>query len=175
MKNTKRLLSVVLALALLCCLSIPAFADEAQYGTTQDFLNAIEAENGLECSLNGIFNASSGYNYEVVKITYEGELSEYRSNFVALFAEDGGSVEFDMYNVIDFAEEDLAEVMQVINNLNANSSGMKLYVDTSDNSVTAVLYLLTTPASTAELAYTGLFFTIGFTDSLYEQLQDYAI
>ena len=43
-------------------------------------------------------------------------------------------------------------------------------MDTSDNTVSAELYLLVTKDSAVELTEMGLGFMVGFTDKIYEQL-----
>ena len=171
MKSVKRILSVMLTLAMLCCLGVSAFAEGAQYKTTQEFLSMLDTVDGVEYSVEGIVSDT----YEKVSISYSGDQSDYTSNIVAYFSEDGEEVQFSMFNMIDFAEEDLGDVLMAVNDLNAQSSGMKIYVDTSDNSVTAEFYLLTTPETAVEIALTGLGFAIGFTDGAYEALADYAI
>ncbi len=171
MKNIKSILSVILALTVLCCFSVSAFADDAQYPTTQEFLSMLDTVDGAEYDVSGIVSEK----YEKVTISYSGDLSDYKSNVTAYFSEDGEDVQFCMFNLIRFAEENLNNVMLAVNELNAQSSGVKLYVDTSDNSVTAELYLLTTPETAVEIALTGLGFTIGFTDAIYGELADYAI
>ena len=171
MKTTKRLLSAALILVMVLCLSASAFADGAQYETTQNFLAQIEQVDGVTYRVGSI-NSDS---LESVYFSYEGKLSEYKSNFAMCFDEKGEEVEIYLFNLINFAEEDLQDVMDAVNDLNASSTGMKLYVDKSDNSVTAEMYLITTPASVTDIALTAFGFTIGFTDSALEMLKDYAV
>ena len=52
---------------------------------------------------------------------------------------------------------------------------MKLYVDTSDNTVSAELLQLVTKDSVVELSLSAVGFLIGFTDKVYEQLADFAV
>ena len=63
--------------------------------------------------------------------------------------------------------------MTAVNNINAETTGLKIYVDTSDNSVSAELYLLVTKDSAVQLTETGVGFLIGFTDKVYEQLSEF--
>lgn len=168
----KKLLSVALVLALLLTLSVPAFAEEAQYQNTRAFLEYIDGASDVQSELVGIVNIS-GENYEQVRITYKSSNSDYISYFSVLFNEDEQDVVFYMNPLIKFDESKLDQVMEAVNSINAQTTGLKLYVDTSDNTVSAELFLLVTKDSVAELASTGLGFMVGFTDKVYEQLSQF--
>ena len=110
-----------------------------------------------------------------MKIDYQGDLSAYTSHITLLFAEDGSEAQLYMYNLINFSEEKLNEMMTVVNNLNHRATGIKLFVDASDNSVTAEMYQLLPEENGADLAVVALGFMIGITDSIFEELQSYAV
>ncbi len=173
MKLTKRLLSLVMVLALLASLSAAAFAEEAQYKSTRDFLAYIADVDGFTYEVLDPIHDDSD-NYEVVRVKYSGDMSDYNSTMVLLFCEDCEEVQIYCYNLINFAEEDLSDVLAAVNSLNANGTGVKLYVDTSDNSVTAEMYQILCENDAADLSVMALGFMIGYTDTAYEQLQDYA-
>ncbi len=173
MKLTKRLLSLVMVLALLASLSAAAFAEEAQYKTTRDFLAYIADVDGFTYEVLDPIQDDSD-NYEVVRVKYSGDISDYTSTMVLLFCEDCEEVQIYCYNLINFAEEDLSDVLVAVNNINAKGTGVKLFVDSSDNSVTAEMYQILCENDAADLAVMALGFMIGYTDTAYEQLQDYA-
>ncbi len=80
-----------------------------------------------------------------------------------------------MGQVIRFDESRLSEVIAEVNSLNARTTGVKLYVDTSDNTVSAELLQLVTKDSVVELSLSAVGFLVGFTDKVYEQLSDFAV
>ena len=80
-----------------------------------------------------------------------------------------------MGQVIKFDESRLSEVLEAVNRINAQTTGMKLYVDTSDNTVSAELLQLVTKDSVVDLSVSAVGFLIGFTDKVYERLADFAV
>ena len=170
----KKLLSIALFLALLLSLSVPAFAAEAAYKNTQAFLKEMNGYEGFDITLVGVIDFA-GEKYEEVDITYKGELSKYSSDFSVLFNQDEEDVVFYMGTVIKFDESRLADVLAEVNRLNAQTIGVKMYVNTSDNTVSAELLQLVTKESAAELSLYGTGFFIAFTDGIYERLKDYNI
>ena len=168
----KKLFSITLVLALLLALSVPAFAEEAKFQNTQGFLKDVDGYTDLKTELIGVINFG-GENYEQVKVSYKGSASNYTSNFSVLFNEDEGDVVLYMNPLVTFEESKLNEVMTAVNNINSGTTGLKIYVDTSDNTVSAELYLLVTKDSAVELTETGVGFLIGFTDTVYERLSEF--
>lgn len=173
MKLTKRLLSLVMVLALLASLSAAASAEEAQYKTTKAFLEEIREVPDFQCELMGIVTAE-GENYEMVRVKYVGEVSDYESNLQLLFSEDCGEVQLYLYKLISFQEEKLAAVLKAVNALNSLRSCVKYYVDLSDNTVTAGAFQILCEEDPAALTMMALGATIGYTDSAYEMLREYA-
>ena len=170
MKNTKHILAFAIVLTLMLSLSIPAFAD-AQYKYTQDFVSALSEVEGFTCTVNDIWTDRNGDNYEPVRVDYAGgEFSDYSSTFTVMFLEDGSTVYLSYYNLINFEADRKADVINAISDYNASTSGVKLYVDDRDNSVTAEMYNLTTPETASEIAQTAVGFIISFTDAAYEEL-----
>ena len=78
-----------------------------------------------------------------------------------------------MYNLIRFDAKDLDAVLNKVNEINSKGTGVKLYVDTSDNSVTAELYLMTTEDVFLDISATGLGYMLSYTDSAFEQLNSF--
>ena len=173
MKTNRHILSVILTIVMLLSLSASAFAADAQYQVTKDFISLVKDVDGITCEVRDIVSDASG-NYELVNVTYDGDLSDYVSKIVMLFAEDASEVQLYMYNLITFSEEKLTDVLTKVNELNHRATGVKLFVDMSDYSVTAEMYQLLPDSDAASLATVALGFIISMTDSLYEQLQSYA-
>ena len=174
MKTAKTVLSFALVLALLLSLSIPAFADGAAYHNTHAFLKQIDGYTDLSSTLVGVIDFA-GENYEHVKLSYKGEASDYTSNFSILFNENQEDIVVHMGQVIKFDGSRLSEVLEAVNRINAQTTGVKLYVDTSDNTVSAELLQLVTKDSVVDLSLSAVGFLIGFTDKVYEQLSDFAV
>jgi len=174
MKTAKTLLPFALVLTLLLSLGISAFADTAAYQNTQAFLREIDGYTDLTATLVGVVDFA-GENYEQVELSYKGDASDYTSNFSILFNEDQEDIVLYMGQVIKYDESRLSEVMTEVNKLNAQSTGVKLYVDTSDNTVSAELFQLVTKDSAVELSLSAVGFLIGFTDKAFEHLADYAV
>ena len=174
MKTAKSFLAFALVLTLLLSLGNIAFADTAAYRNTQAFLREIDGYTDLTATLVGVIDFA-GENYEQVKLSYKGDASDYTSNFSILFNEDQEDIVVYMGQVIKFDESRLSEVLEAVNRINAQTTGMKLYVDTSDNTVSAELLQLVTKDSVVELSLSAVGFLIGFTDKVYEQLADYAV
>ena len=174
MKTKKSFLALALVVVLLLSLGSTAFADTAAYQNTQAFLQAIDGYTELTATLVGVIDFA-GEKYEQVKLSYNGEASDYTSNFSILFNEDQEDIVLYMGQVIKFDESRLSEVLTEVNKLNAQSTGVKLYVDTSDNTVSAELFQLVTKDSAADLSLSAVGFLIGFTDKVFESLADYAV
>lgn len=174
MKTAKSFLAFALVVTLLLSLGNIAFADTAAYQNTQAFLREIDGYTDLTATLVGVIDFA-GENYEQVKLSYKGDASDYTSNFSILFNEDQEDIVVYMGQVIKFDESRLSEVLEAVNRINAQTTGMKLYVDTSDNTVSAELLQLVTKDSVVELSLSAVGFLIGFTDKVYEQLADFAV
>lgn len=172
MKMTKRILAFALILMLTLSLSAPAFAEEAQYKATKDFMAAADEVEGLTCSYEGMVTYGED-KLEQLALTYAGEISNYRTNFFGYFDKAGDVIILYLPNIISFAEDDLLEILCVVNELNAASTGVKLYVDTDANTVDGELYLLATEDAAATIALTGCGLLIAYTDSIYEGLLEY--
>ncbi len=174
MKKALQVVSAALVLVLILSMNVSALADEAEYRTTQLFLNKLETVEGAEYSVIGVEETDSGSEYERIKITYQGNLSDYRSTLYMDFAEDGDEVMLYLFRLISFNEENLQEVLRELNSLNAKFKGVKFYVDETNCDVTAELYLPTTEKTIEELSLFGFEFMIGIAASAYESLAEYA-
>ena len=77
--------------------------------------------------------------------------------------------------VLNFASEKLSDVLTEVNQLNAGTTSVKLYVDTQKNVVMAELFLLATEDSLIDISLTGTGMLIGFTDQVYEGMKDLVV
>ena len=166
---------IILSLVLSLLFSTTAFAEEPQYATTRNFLAAADLERGITYTLKAPITDANGTNYDLVSLTYKGNASPYTSNIMLLFNESQDRVQLMMYNLIDFAEEDRAEVLDEINMLNRQISGIKLYVDDSDYSITVEMYMFVTESTVADATLSAIGFMIGKTDAIYDMLKEYSI
>ena len=155
--------------------STVAYAEEPQYATTRSFLAAADTEKGITYTVDAPITDANGTRYDLVRVTYKGDASPYTSKIAVLFRESEDRVQLMMYNLIDFAEENCAAVLDEINLLNRQISGIKLYVDDSDYSVTVEMYMFVTESTVAEATLNAIGFMIGKTDAIYEMLRDYSI
>ena len=173
MKAFNHALCAVLVISLLFSLGGSVFAAEPQYQITQEFVDFISQADGVTVSIQDPTSASDGY-YDIVRVRYEGNLSKYASNVSAIFEADGSSVQLMMYNLIHFSADNLDAVLAAVNDVNSRSTGVKFYADLSDNSVTAEFYQLLPEEGGAEVATHAFGFMIGLTDSVYEELAEFA-
>ena len=77
--------------------------------------------------------------------------------------------------VLNFASEKLSDVLTEVNQLNAGTTSVKLYVDTQKNVVMAEFFLLATEDSLIDISLTGTGVLIGFTDQVYEGMKDLVV
>ena len=174
MKKTKTLLAVALTLVLLLGIGTSAFAADAKYSATQKYIEAMAELDGAACEVKPDTTQLGGSTYEVVKVDYEGELSNYKSHFNVCFTEDGQAILFSMV-ILTFDEAKLADVLADVNEINASTTSVKLYVDTDRNAVMGEFYLLATEDSLLDISLYGTGVFIGFTDQVFEALADYAV
>ncbi len=77
--------------------------------------------------------------------------------------------------VLNFASEKLSDVLTEVNQLNAGTTSVKLYVDTQKNVVMAELFLLATEDSLIDISLTDTGMLIGFTDQVHEGMKDLVV
>ena len=171
MKKSVLLFLIVLSLLF----STTAYAEGPEYVTTRNFLSAADMEKGITYTLGAPITDANGTHYDLVRLTYQGDASPYTSNITLLFNESEDRVQLMMYNLINFAEEDRSAVLDEINMLNRQISGIKLYVDDSDYSITVEMYMFVTEDTVAEATLSAIGFMIGKTDAIYDMLQEYCI
>ena len=172
MKKTKPVLAFVLTTVLLLSIAVCAFAEEAQYDATKQYIEAMTELGGATCTPGGLTEVEET-NFETLKVDYEGDLSTYKSHFYVFFSEAGDSILMIM-PVLNFEETKRDEVVKMVNQLNASTTKVKLYADEKNNVVMAEMSLLVTPETPVDLSMkaTGIF--IGFTDGIYEAMKDFA-
>ena len=172
MKKTKTLLAMILTLVLMLSVGTCAFAADAKFASTQKYVDAMAELEGAVCEVQPE-TQEIGSTYEVVKVDYEGELSKYKSHFNVGFTENSQEILMSM-TIMNYDPEKFSDVLTAVNDINAAATTVKLYVDTNKNAVVGELYLLATEDSLLEIALTGTGIFIGYTDSVFEALADYA-
>lgn len=154
MKKTARLLALILIL-MFCMQALPAYADnpflsrfqeaeeeagddvltltegdyddgEPQYPNTIEFIDLLE-EYDIDYSYSGIDSDGD----EGVYI-YEDDYT-----VILYFSEDQELISIRVWYVIEYAEDDLMDVIYACNDLNYSYRFVTLYADESDNTVTA--------------------------------------
>lgn len=176
MKKTKTLLALVLTLALLLSVGVSAFAAGPKYESTKKFVEAIEKEEGVTYMVRDtIYEGDKEYEEVIVTFKSDSLISDEGVADV-YFSEDGTEV-LAAAPVIKFDQQDLADVLSAVNDWNGYSygaTGVRFYVDTSDNTVMARLDLFTTMNSLAEVAPYAVGVLLGMIDQVANDLAIYA-
>lgn len=173
MKKTKTLLALTLTLVLMLSIGTGAFAADAKFAPTQKYVDAMAELDGAVCEVQAD-TVEIGNTYEVVKVDYEGELSEYKSEFNVGFTEDSSQILMSS-SIMNYDPEKFSDVLAAVNDINAALTSVKLYVDTDRNVVVGELYLLATEDSLLDIALTGTGLYIKYTDYVFEALSDYVV
>ena len=169
--KTKSILALALTLALMLSLGVCAFADDAKYDVTKTFVEGLAELEGATATVQPDIVEIGSAAFEVVNIDYEGDLSEYVSHFKIGFTEDCSQVLLSM-SIMNIDEAKLADVITAVNDLNATSTSVKLYV-ADKNTVVGELFLLATKDSVLDIAATGTGLFIKFTDWAYDSLKSF--
>ena len=172
MKISKSLPAFALILVLMLCLGASAFADDFQFQSTKDYAEALKTVGGFSCEPGEVVSLAEK-DYEIVAVRYAGNRTTHESNFIAGVCEDGADVILSM-TFLQFDQKDLADVMLAVNNLCAETTGVKFYVDMSDNTVIAEMFLIMGKELSPDIAVTGTTTFVGFTDTMYDKLVQYA-
>ena len=202
MRKNIKLLAVLLAV-LFCLSSLPAYAatltmrvqealeteeespvEEAdaepaepvedgvpQYANTKAFVALLEEFEIEGWEVAGI----DGDGDELVQFEdYVGDEYEYIVNIY--FSEDEEQIGYYVWYVIEYEEEDFADVLYACNTLNSNYKFLTFYADESDNSVTASMNLIVRENDdVAEIAIEGLLHIENIFAEAIEVLGEYAI
>ena len=168
MKTLKKLLAVLLVLGLFMCLSITAFAVNAQYGPTKEFLKVMDRE-GHKYNYMGIDEDDD----EQINVSFSGDNLD-AIDVKIFFDEDLDSVSMRAWSVIYFDKADYAEVLEQVNELNSDYKYVKFVVDTNDMSVDAEIDCpLRDDANAGEIAYDGLYYIVMIVDEAYPELEGF--
>lgn len=131
----KKLITVLL-LAVLCMgLSAPALAEVPSYEVTKSFVAVLE-KNELAYEFEG--KISNGE--ERISMFNRDENFSYTINI--FFDEDNDQASVYVWNIITFADEDFANVLRVVNELNYSYKYIRFYADETDNTVTCAMNMI---------------------------------
>ena len=170
MRNLTRLLAFSVILALVLSISpVPSYAVQAQYATTQKFLDVLD-ENEMKYTWNGITDSGD----EKVTFRWAGENSD---DITALlyFDDDLDDVSLRVWNLVDFEEADYPLVLKVVNELNHRYRFVRFICDNSDWSVSLEADVpLHDGKESAEIAYDMLVYLVLIADEAYPDLLPYA-
>lgn len=134
---------MALLLAALCVMSA-ACAQEPVYSSTRAFESLLR-EAGITCEAHGVDEDGD----DSLSIRH-GE-----HTILCFFGEDGESVSFLVWYLIDYMPEDAGKVIRACNALNAASSGPVCYADESDCTVTMALDLTFAENAAGPVAWRG--------------------
>ena len=166
MKTSKKLFAVLLTLCLIFCLSVPAFAVNAQYSTTKAFLKVMDREKA-KYSYLGV----NEDNKEQINVTAKGDNKE-KLEIKIFFHEDLDSVSMRSWYVISFDKANLAKVLAAVNQLNNDYKYVKFVVDESDYSVDAEIDCpLRDDDCAGEIAFDALYYIEEIVDRAYPELK----
>lgn len=165
----KKIFAAVLAAVMLFSLCTTAFAVSATYTNTKAFIEQMDASN-ITYTVVGIDDDGDE------KITI-GNKSKSGDEYVirCYFNKDNEQVNFRVWNIIDFKENDFGKVLRAVNGLNYKYKWTKLYVDESDNSVTCAMDIIVREGDDAgDIALEAVLRIANILDDVYEELGVYA-
>ena len=168
MKTSKKLFAVLLALCLFLSLSLPAFAVNAQYGTTKAFLKIMDREKN-KYSYMGVNEDDK----EQVNVTVKGD-NKPKIEVKIFFASDLESVSMRSWYVISFDKADLDKILALVNKLNNDYKYVKFVVDEADYSVDAEIDCpIRDDDCAGEIAYDALYYIEEIVDRAYLELKEF--
>ena len=144
------------------------------YSHTQQFLDAMEAEGfGDLCTYEGRDGDNDDTVYVEDYVEVDGE--EYDFEMILYFADDNEMINLRIWNVIDFNEENINDVLYACNSINYDYNFLKFYVDETDYSVTGSMDLLVdADQDVTDVAISGLFLAHLIMEEAVPELVPYA-
>lgn len=174
MKKCKSLLAFFLILVLMFSLSVSAFADEGEfkYQATKDYVESLKRLPGTSCEPHE-FVTLGGKEFEVLDVHYTGgKLSSLEFGFLAAICEDGSEMILTLC-LLEYDIDKLAEVREAVNQFNAETTGVKVYADSGDDTINADVYILADPAA-PDLGARGTANLIALVDKMVEDFAGFA-
>ena len=168
---SKRLLSIMIAALLLLVMAAPALAvpSAVTYGNTRSFLEALD-----ELELKYTYGGIDQDNDEKVTIETTLEDTDKSIEIFFYFSEDEELCSIRVWNLIDFDEENLAELYKICNDLNAGYKYCKFYVDESDYSISVDLDVILRSTDSADICSEALAHIYNICTYAMEDLSPYA-
>ena len=167
----KKMMAMVLA-ALLMMAFLPAGAEgaQAEFTSTQSLLDALDADGIDYYEYNGIDSDGD----EWVTVPNDGDNVSF--DIECFFCSDNELCSLRIWNFIDYDAENYAQILEIVNDINASYRYVSCYADTSDNSVTVSMDVIIREDDNAgDIVYEGLAWIAVLADEFYEQLSPYAI
>ena len=163
----KKALSILLCLVLLLCFSSSALAVEPQFANTKAFLALLDSNN-ITYTVMGLDEEGD----EQVLISNKGDKVQYTMNL--FFESDNSGVNVRIWNLFDFNESRLGEVIYAVNSVNYAYRYTKWYVDESDYSVTVSWdFLLQEDEHAADIILDTIVMMANCVDLGYEKLEQF--
>lgn len=163
----KRALLLVATALLLMCLAIPASAENAQYATTELFLEYLD-EEGYYYTYKGI----DGDGYERLEMAFEGDAFE--PDVQLYFTENEDRCSLRVWDVIEYDEPMQPVILGVVNSLNSQYMFAKWTAE-EECSVTLAMDVLLRPSDDmSEILIDAVKRTASIADSGYPELAPYA-
>lgn len=167
----KKILSVLLAVCLLCSLMPFAFADSPVLAITEEVLQALDNEDFSY----DFENLDTTEFAEIISVSLEWEnLSD--QPVVAYIYEEDSSVEFCCEDFMAYDVSDFFEVLQAVNQLNFAGTDVRFYCNEELNTVSAEFDGYLMDGTAGDTAVEMLYSMWAFVDSAYgDVLSAYAI
>lgn len=154
---------------LVLLLALPGMAlakTNAEYGSTQSFLNWMDA-NDISYILEGINNSDC----EVVNVPNSSDGFTYEIHYFFDASEENASLR--VWNLISYSDSDYAKVLRVCNDLNVSYKYITFYCDTSDNTVTARMDTIFRSSDVGEIVGEATLRMVNILGDVYETLSVY--
>ena len=148
----KKFVCLMLVAVCLFGMAVPAFAQEeltAQYATTQSFVDVLE-ERELKHTLEGIDENG----YEKIRLRNRDDQGN-RYEIVFYFAKEQDSCNIRVFGMINYAEEDVADVLRAVNTLNRKWKFVKFYINEDSRTVAAAVDLLFNDTDVGDIVLQG--------------------
>ncbi len=163
----KKGLSLVLAMLMLFSVT-SAFAVDATYKTTQEFLAAMDSRD-LSYTYVGMDNSDNEKVTTKFGLGETDKTAEYR----LFFDEEQDEVAIRLWNVIKFDPSNRAKVIDAVNEANEAWKFVRFYIDDDTNSVDAAIDTILPTSGSGDITVQMLGLMISVVDAAYPSLSVY--
>lgn len=164
----KKIISVFMILFIVASFSLPASAVSASYSSTKSFIYILD-DNNIKYTVNGIVEDD----YECVSVNNSGDYFNYTIKY--FFDSNLENASLRVWDIITFNDSDFYNVLKVVNDFNASHKYGRLYVDESDNTVTAASDLIFRTHDVDEICLEATLYIVQTIDEAYKDLRVYNV